>query len=126
MRTGNRLKFLNALELALKWADVLERFAIDNLHRAVSAQFTLRQPDLAIAASPDFFQQLVIWNRRKLRRSDGVLKCWSDGRTNWPTGRLNQVIARVRGHFVRTLPERKGKETANRATHVQRASRAPL
>ena len=76
---GQPLDLTLYLTVALEGADVFERFAIDNFHRAVSAQFTLRQPDLAIAASTDFLEQFVVGNVGVERWNDGVLEWWSAG-----------------------------------------------
>jgi hypothetical protein len=59
---GDGLELLDAGELALERAVVLEVPAPDNFHRAISAEGITRQPHFAVAAPADAPQQFVIGN----------------------------------------------------------------
>ena len=62
---GDRLEFLDAVELALVRAVVIKRASAHHFHGAVKAGRTSRQPDLAVGAPPDEPQDFVVGNYRK-------------------------------------------------------------
>ena len=60
MRAGDRFEILDAGELALEWAAVVEGTSVDYFHGAVNAEDVAREPDLAIAALADATDKRVI------------------------------------------------------------------
>src|ERR1044071_125819 len=97
---------------------MIEALPVDNLNGSISTEDVTRQPHLAATASADFLQPLVIWDRWQ-GRNDGILKCWTGGRSTRAARRFNEAIRRVRVHLAPTLSESNGKETAKTcATHL--------
>jgi hypothetical protein len=60
VRTRDGLELLDAIELALEGTAILEIFAIDNFYGSVAAQCVTRQPHLAVSATTDTPQQLML------------------------------------------------------------------
>ena len=62
MHAGDRLEFLDALEIALEWTVVIEGRAIDDFDRAISPHHVAREPNLAVTAATNAPKQFVIGN----------------------------------------------------------------
>ena len=60
MRLGNGFKSFDAVELALEGTVALEGVPMNDLHGAASAHDVSRQPDLAVAAAADAFDQFIV------------------------------------------------------------------